>query len=49
MKNVFICFVAIATLSCNAIWKKTVNGNGNIITQERNLSTASKIESSGDF
>lgn len=46
-------FIPIAFLlffaSCDEIFKKTINGNGNITTQQRSVNRADKIKSAGSF
>jgi hypothetical protein len=42
------CFVLFAT-ACNYVFKKTIHGDGNITTSERNISSANRIKCSGSY
>lgn len=44
-----VFFVAIIFASCDNIFHKTINGNGNIITEDRNINDADRIKSYGSF
>ena len=51
MRKLFL-LIAVACVclsSCNEIFKKTIHGNGNITTQQRNVHRADKIKSYGSF
>jgi hypothetical protein len=45
----FALLVATVTTSCNYIFRKTVHGNGNLKTEERNATNTDKIKSLGNF
>jgi hypothetical protein len=42
------CIVLFAT-ACNYVLKKTIHGDGNITTSERNISSANRIKCSGSY
>src|SRR3954451_14530377 len=41
--------ITIVTTSCDFVFKKTVHGNGNLKTEERNATNTDKIKSLGNF
>jgi len=45
----FALFIATITTSCDSIFRKTIHGNGNIKTEERNATNTDKIKSLGNF
>ena len=45
----FALLVATVTTSCDYIFRKTVHGNGNLKTEERNATNTDKIKSLGNF
>ena len=45
---ILACTIVVFS-SCNEMFKKTVNGNGNIKSEDRNVSRADKIKSYGSF
>ena len=51
MRKLFLPIAGILFFfsSCDNVFKKTVHGNGNITTQQRNVDHADKIKSAGSF
>ena len=51
MRKFYLIVICIAMLaaSCNYVFKKTIEGNGHLVSQSRNVSTTDKIKSMGDF
>jgi hypothetical protein len=45
----FALLIATITTSCNSIFRKTIHGNGNIKTEDRNVTNTGKIKSLGNF
>lgn len=42
-------FLMLISTSCNNIFHETINGNGNITTQQRSVSSANKIKCAGSY
>lgn len=51
MRKIFLfaCIIAVANTSCDLVFRKTIHGNGNITTEQRNASNTDKIKSMSDF
>jgi len=47
--SLFILSVVIFFSSCINVFNKTINGNGNITTEQRSINNAERIKSSGSF
>ena len=51
MRKLFslVLIISLANASCDLVFRKTIHGNGNITTEQRDASNADKIKSMGDF
>lgn len=51
MRKIYLLFLLMATIasSCDFMFTKTVRGNGNLTTEQRNVSNTDRIKSMGNF